>query len=575
MASTEADVAAKLIERLLGDPAFRAEFRRDPASACRKAGLDELAEEMSMGAGKAMMTLDQRESKSSLAGVMMAAAMEGVGIYQFGEHVLPHLDDVPSAVGDVLSRVSLPAIGGRGALAGGPEAPQLAPADAGGGADGAAGAAEAGAAGGGGAAAAAAAPEPAAGDGKAEAEAADAAKPEEAALPPEQAAAQAAAGKITAAESPEAKSAAAAQAAAAKIAEEAEDLPGANDMPDSGVAPKPVEEVGQGAGKAPEHDHAGHDHGAEAPAAAAPSAAPVVPPEAAVQPAAGGVVDAAAGSGGGGDAAQALLKNANLVLDADAQKDIRDDAVDPRMIALLGKLTEKHKIELSVIKTGHGQFTSGGSVSNHFVGRGIDIARVDGEIVNPGSPAARELATEIAAMTGDLRPTEVGTPWAIGASGFFTDGGHQDHLHVAFDGEPPAGFAAPAPSAAPAPAAAAAAAAPGQPAAAAGPSRSPSPATRCASAPSPPRTPPPRSPRRATRWPSCSPSSPSRPPRRRPRPPRRTRDRACPGTSPRSRTPTRATMRRRSRSRRGWPSRRRRAGSRRSCPSWPRWWSRG
>ena len=108
MATSEADIAAQLIERLLGDPTFRAEFRRDPASACRKAGLDELADEMAMGAGKAMMTLDQRESKSSLAGVMMAAAMEGVGIYRFGEHVLPHIDDVPSAVGDVLSRVNLP-----------------------------------------------------------------------------------------------------------------------------------------------------------------------------------------------------------------------------------------------------------------------------------------------------------------------------------------------------------------------------------------------------------------------------------------------------------------------------------
>ena len=81
MATSEADIAAQLIERLLGDPAFRTEFRRDPAAACRKAGLDELADEMAMGAGKAMMTLDQRESKSSLAGVMMAAAMEGVGIY--------------------------------------------------------------------------------------------------------------------------------------------------------------------------------------------------------------------------------------------------------------------------------------------------------------------------------------------------------------------------------------------------------------------------------------------------------------------------------------------------------------
>src|SRR4051812_29044782 len=140
MATSEADVAAKLIERLLGDPAFRTEFRRDPASACRKAGLAELADEMSIGAGKAMMTLDVRESKSSLAGVMMAAAMEGIGIYQFGEHVLPHLDDVPGAVSDVLSRVNLPSIPlpEHGALSGGADAaepPPVEPNGAGGAAD--------------------------------------------------------------------------------------------------------------------------------------------------------------------------------------------------------------------------------------------------------------------------------------------------------------------------------------------------------------------------------------------------------------------------------------------------------
>ena len=55
-ASSEADVAARLIERLLADPAFRARFRRDPAGACREAGLDDLAQEMSVAGGKAMMT---------------------------------------------------------------------------------------------------------------------------------------------------------------------------------------------------------------------------------------------------------------------------------------------------------------------------------------------------------------------------------------------------------------------------------------------------------------------------------------------------------------------------------------
>src|SRR3954453_12720354 len=110
--TTEADLAARIIERLLVDPTFRARFRRDPAGACRDAGLDRLAQEMSVGGagGKAFHTLDMRESRSSLAGVMMAAAMEGVGIYQFSENVLPHLEELPEKVRDAVSRIDLPAI---------------------------------------------------------------------------------------------------------------------------------------------------------------------------------------------------------------------------------------------------------------------------------------------------------------------------------------------------------------------------------------------------------------------------------------------------------------------------------
>src|SRR3954465_998515 len=129
VAATEADAAAKLIERLLADPAFRARFRRNPAEACREAGLDELADEMSLASGGAMHTLDLRESRSSLAGVMMAAAMEGIGVYEFTKHIAPAFEGVPEAVNDVLSRVHLPTIPGRGALAGAgpPPAPPVEP----------------------------------------------------------------------------------------------------------------------------------------------------------------------------------------------------------------------------------------------------------------------------------------------------------------------------------------------------------------------------------------------------------------------------------------------------------------
>ena len=71
--------AARLLERLLTEPDFRVRFRRDPVTACREAGLDELAEDMALAAGKAASTLYVRESRSSMAGALIAASMEGVG----------------------------------------------------------------------------------------------------------------------------------------------------------------------------------------------------------------------------------------------------------------------------------------------------------------------------------------------------------------------------------------------------------------------------------------------------------------------------------------------------------------
>jgi hypothetical protein len=68
---------AELLERLLVDDAFREEFRRNPADVCESAGLDALAAELR--SGNSILRLEARESKSSLAGVVMAFAAEGVG----------------------------------------------------------------------------------------------------------------------------------------------------------------------------------------------------------------------------------------------------------------------------------------------------------------------------------------------------------------------------------------------------------------------------------------------------------------------------------------------------------------
>jgi hypothetical protein len=84
------DDSARLLERLLEDPAFRARFSRNPAAAAREAGFEALAEDLENGE-RPFQTLEMRESRSSVAGVMLAAAVEGLGLFELSEHVLPHL----------------------------------------------------------------------------------------------------------------------------------------------------------------------------------------------------------------------------------------------------------------------------------------------------------------------------------------------------------------------------------------------------------------------------------------------------------------------------------------------------
>jgi hypothetical protein len=78
------------LERLLREPGFRSRFRHDPASAARNAGLEQLAEELELG--DPMETLEPRESRSSLAGLLIAGALEGFDHHGGG--------DVPAAADD-------------------------------------------------------------------------------------------------------------------------------------------------------------------------------------------------------------------------------------------------------------------------------------------------------------------------------------------------------------------------------------------------------------------------------------------------------------------------------------------
>ncbi len=159
-----------------------------------------------------------------------------------------------------------------------------------------------------------------------------------------------------------------------------------------------------------------------------------------------------------------VVTDARIVLSDNARADLVAGRVDPRLEAVLLQAAERAPIAISVLQTGHPYLTVNGSVSNHSFGRAADIATVGGAPVSPDNAAARELALALGTLSADIRPTEIGSPWAIGDPAYFTDGDHQDHLHVGFDdpatavtaaGEPALAAAAAAAAAAPAPAPAA------------------------------------------------------------------------------------------------------------------------
>jgi hypothetical protein len=62
----------------------------------------------------------------------------------------------------------------------------------------------------------------------------------------------------------------------------------------------------------------------------------------------------------------------------------------------------------------------------------MDIDMVDGRPVSRRSHAARTLARWLNGLQGPLRPSEIGSPFAFGHRPYFTDEGHQRHLHIGY-----------------------------------------------------------------------------------------------------------------------------------------------
>jgi hypothetical protein len=137
-------------------------------------------------------------------------------------------------------------------------------------------------------------------------------------------------------------------------------------------------------------------------------------------------------------AARAVLATAAIDLPDSARWDIEAGRIDDRVLQLLSGLAEVHTLGVTVLATGHPEHVFGASsISNHTVGRGVDVWSVDGQPVIAQRDAGGPLQALVQQLLDTMATTELGSPWDLDGAGrgaSFTNTVHQDHLHLAFDG---------------------------------------------------------------------------------------------------------------------------------------------
>jgi hypothetical protein len=119
--------------------------------------------------------------------------------------------------------------------------------------------------------------------------------------------------------------------------------------------------------------------------------------------------------------------------------DIKSGAIDPRILNLLGAISQRHTVLISALRSDHSEYTTSGNVSNHYYGRAMDIAAIDGVSctnVSPDGPCGT-VARQLGALPPGQEPTELiycFDPDGPSNPNGFAQADHCDHVHVGFDG---------------------------------------------------------------------------------------------------------------------------------------------
>ncbi len=123
------------------------------------------------------------------------------------------------------------------------------------------------------------------------------------------------------------------------------------------------------------------------------------------------------------------------ILNPAAQNDIQNGLIDSRVTNLLAILTQKYSLLLSSLRSDHSMMTASGNVSNHYAGRAMDIAAVNGVSCTDQSESSpcTEVIKILATLPDGVKPTELIYGWDVDGSGpAFAMSDHADHIHAGF-----------------------------------------------------------------------------------------------------------------------------------------------
>ncbi|WP_274917630.1 hypothetical protein [Streptomyces sp. WZ-12] len=118
-----------------------------------------------------------------------------------------------------------------------------------------------------------------------------------------------------------------------------------------------------------------------------------------------------------------------------AAADVRSGAVHTSVLDALLELARKHRMAVSVVRSGHPLNVFGTDrPSDHPRGRAVDVWRIDGHaVVDPATP--RRLVESFMRAAAAAGSYNVGGPIQLSggaADQFFTDDTHRDHVHLGF-----------------------------------------------------------------------------------------------------------------------------------------------